>query len=85
MYKTVRTSTLRENLKEVLDSLEKGQSYLVTKKGKPIGGIVSVAKFEDLLALSSPNYLKSIEESREQYKRGEFYTFEEVLKDLEFE
>jgi prevent-host-death family protein len=85
MYKTVRSTTLRENLREILDSLSKGENYLVTKRGKPVGGIVNPSLFEDLLALSSPSYLKSIKESREQYKKGQYYTLEEVLKDLEIE
>ncbi len=83
MYRTVGSSSSRENLKEILDSLEKGEKYLVTKKGRPIGGLVNLSLFEDLLALSSPNYIKSIKEAREQYKKGEFYTLEEVIKDLE--
>ena len=85
MYKTVPSTTLRQNLKEILESLEKGEKYLVTKKGRPIAGIVNTSLFEDLLALSSPNYLKSIEEARKQYKRGQYTSLEDVFKDLELE
>jgi prevent-host-death family protein len=85
MYKTVRSTTLRENLAEILESLKKGDKYLVTKRGEPVGGIVDLGLFEDLLALSSPSYLKSIKEAREQYKKGQYYTLEEVMKDLELE
>ena len=85
MYKTIRSSTLRENLAEILDSLKNGDNYLVTKRGQPVGGIVNSSLFEDILALSSPSYLKSIKESREQYKKGQYYTLEEVIKDLELE
>jgi len=85
MYKTVRSTTLRENLAEILESLKRGEKYLVTKHGQPIGGIVDPSLFEDILALSSPSYLKSIKESRDQYKKGQYYTLEEVIKDLELE
>lgn len=82
MYKTVGSATLRENLREILDSLEKGENYLVTKKGKPVGGLVNSSLFEDLLALSSPSYLKSIKKAREDYKKGKFFTHEEVFGKL---
>lgn len=34
---------------------------------------------EDILALSSPEYLESIEEARQDFKEGKIKTFEEVF------
>ena len=34
---------------------------------------------EDILALSSMNYLQSIEEARQNYKNGKVKTYEEVF------
>ena len=34
---------------------------------------------EDFIALSSDNYLKSIKEAREEYKKGKVKTYEEVF------
>ena len=34
---------------------------------------------EDFLALSSDNYLKSIKEAREDYKKGKVKSYEEVF------
>ena len=34
---------------------------------------------EDLLALQSESYLQSIEEAREDYRKGEVKTFEEIF------
>jgi hypothetical protein len=34
---------------------------------------------EDILALSSPEYLKSIEKARQNFKEGKTKTFEEVF------
>lgn len=34
---------------------------------------------EDILALSSPAYLKSIKESRQDFKKGKIKTFEQVF------
>ena len=35
---------------------------------------------EDLLAAVSPEYIKSIEEAREDYKKGRIYSHKEVFK-----
>lgn len=35
---------------------------------------------EDLLAAASPDYLKSIEEAREDYKKGRVYSHDDVFK-----
>lgn len=35
---------------------------------------------EDLLAAASPDYLKSIEEAREDYKKNRVYSHDEVFK-----
>lgn len=37
---------------------------------------------ENLLAATSPEYLKSIEEARRDYKEGRVYTHKEVFKDI---
>ena len=83
MYKTIRSTSLRGNLSEILSSVEKGSKFLITKHGQPVAGIVDFGLFEDLLALSSPTYLKSIKEARNQIKKGQVYSHEEVFKDIE--
>ena len=44
--------------------------------------IMDIDMFEDMLELTDPEYLKSIREAREQYKRGEYYTLEEVFGNI---
>ena len=83
MIQTVPTTTLRNNLADVLEEVAKKRQYLlVTKKGNPVSVLVNLDFFEDLLALSSPKYLKSIKEAREQYKKGEVFTHEQVFGKL---
>ena len=83
MYKTVPSTTLRNNLANVLKALENKEKFLVvTKKGKEVASIVNVSFFEDLLAATSSNYLKSIREAREDYKKGRVFTHEEVFGEL---
>jgi len=37
---------------------------------------------EDLLAATTPEYLRSIEEARREYKERRIYTHEEAFRDL---
>lgn len=83
MIQTVPVTTLRNNLADTLEEVAKKHKYLlVTKRGSPISALVNLDFFEDLLALTSPKYLESIKEAREQYKQGETYTHEEVFGKL---
>lgn len=84
MVKTVPTSTLREHLADVLKetALNKKSYFVVTKKSKPTSVIVNIDFFEDLLAATSPAYLKSIKEARENYKKGEVFDHNEVFGEL---
>lgn len=79
MSKIVTTTTLRDNLADVIKESDKEKYFLITKKGRPVSAIVELNFFEDLLALSSPKYLKSIKEARENYKKGQVFGHEEVF------
>lgn len=80
--KTISTSKLRNNLADALDSITDDEVLIVTRRGKSERAIIDLDKLEDLLAASDPKYLKSIKEARDQIKRGEVYTFEEVFGGL---
>lgn len=55
---------------------------VITRKGEPVAGIVDLDLLEDIEASKSKAFIKSIKEAREQIKRGEIYTHEEVFGDL---
>jgi len=83
MKKAIPSTTLRANLSNAINAVALREKYLlITKKGKPVSALVNLDYFEDLLALSSPKYLKSIKEAREQYKKGEVYYHEEVFGEI---
>jgi len=85
MTHLVPTTTLRNNLSDILGVVEKKKKdyVLVTDRGKKIrAALVNLDFFEDLLALASTNYLKSIKESREQIKKGEHSTHDQVFGEL---
>ena len=71
-------------LTNILKKAEDGEFfYRVLRNNEPIGVLLPNNLWEDLIedleALNSPNYLKSIEESRASTKR---YSAEEVKKKL---
>ena len=83
MNKTIPSTILRDNLSSAINTVALKEKYLlITKKGKPVSALVNLDYFEDLLALSSPKYLKSIKEAREQYKKGQTFSHEEVFGEI---
>lgn len=80
MSKLIPSTILRDHLALAIKEVSKKEKYLlITKKGRPVSALVNLDFFEDLLALSSPQYLKSIKEARENYKKGQFFSHEEVF------
>jgi len=73
--------------KMVKNAEEQGIYYNVVKNGDSVGVFLPIHFWESLLedmeALSSPNYLKSIEEARAQFARGEHVSFEEAFADVD--
>ena len=81
--KTIPASTLRNHFSDALKAVTPTQKYLViTKKNKPVSVLVDLDFFEDLLALHSPPYLKSIRQAREEYRHSRTLTHQEVFGKL---
>lgn len=79
----VPVTTLRDNLAVTLDEVANKETIaLLTKRGNPVSALVNIDLLEDLLAMTNKKYLREIKEARAQYKRGEFFTHEEVFGDL---
>ena len=79
----VSSTVLRNNLSDTLQEVEKKKEYLlIAKKGQISSALVNIDLFEDLLALSNKKYLASIKKAREEIKKGESFTFEEVFGEL---
>ena len=74
------TTTFRNNLADAIDEVDEKEDYiLVTQRGEPKAALVNIDFFEDLLMANSPNYIKSIEEARKDFKSGRVYTHEQVF------
>jgi prevent-host-death family protein len=83
MPKFIETTKLRSNLAAAIREVNERNDFLVvTKKGEPVAGIIDLDTLEDLEASRSKTFIKSIKEARDQIKRGEFYTHEEVFGDI---
>lgn len=84
MKKLLSSTNLRTNLFDVLDAIDaKDEKYLlVTKNGRPVSALVNLDYFEDLLALKSGDFKKSVQDARKNYKKGESYDFEDVFGEL---
>ena len=83
MPKVIETTKLRNNLASAIAEVNKKKDFMViTRKGEPVAGIVDLDLLEDIEAAKSKNFIKSMKEAREQIKRGEVYTHEEVFGDL---
>lgn len=80
--KIVSSTKLRENLAEVLNSVDKNQLCIVTRSGKQKYALLDLDKLEDLLAASNPEYLKVITTARQQAIDGEVFTLEEVFGNI---
>lgn len=78
----ISSTKLRNNLADALKKVKGDKYLLVSHRGKINTAIVDIDMLEDILELSDSKYLKSIKESREQYKKGEYYTFEEVFDNI---
>ena len=79
----VRSTTLRNNLSGAINEVSKKKDYLlVTKRGQITSALVNIDLFEDLLALTNNEYLKSIEKAREEHKKGDVFTHDEVFGEI---
>ena len=79
----ISATVLRNNMADAIDSLGKTKEYLLVAKNKKItSALVDIDLFEDLLALSNSNYLKSIKNAREEYKKGDFVSHEEAFGEI---
>ena len=79
----VSVTTLRNNLADTVSDIEKKKDYLlIAKKGEITSAIVNIDFFEDLIALSNKNYVKSIKKAREEYEKGNFLSHDDVFGNL---
>ena len=77
--KTLTVSELRGNLADALDAISNDEILIVTRRGKKERAIIDLDRLEDMLAISDPDYLKTIHEARES---TEYFSHDEVFGDI---
>jgi prevent-host-death family protein len=88
--KSVDATTAKNNLGELLDKAHYGEfPFLVTKRREPWAVILGIDAYEDLLdqldtmaEQISPELQKSLEQSMEEYRRGDVGTLEDIRRIL---
>lgn len=79
----INATVLRNNLADALSEVTNRKDFLlVSKKGKITSAIVNIDLFEDLLALTNKDYIKSIKKAREEYKKGDILSHEQVFGEI---
>ena len=82
--KIISTKQFQSQFAKMLKNAQEHEIYYnVVRQGESVGVFIPIHFWESLLedmeALSSPRYLADIAEAREQAKRGEVYSFEDVF------
>lgn len=81
--KTIDTTDLRNNLSATISAIGKDDILFIKSRGKLTGkAIIDDELLEDLLLLKDGEYVADIAKARNEIKRGDIYTFNEVFGDV---
>lgn len=69
---------LKNTTSSVIDSVEGGERFLVTKRGRPAAVIMSVDDAEDYLLAHAGDYVKMRLAGRRAHSRGESVPLEQL-------
>lgn len=81
MPKTINAFTARTHLGQLIKRVaDDGESFILTKKGRPKAVILSIPAYEDLLEIvaeqEDPDWQTALQKATRQYKRGEVSSME---------
>lgn len=61
---------LKAGASRIIDEVEAGVSYVVTRRGKPAAVLMPVDEAEDLVLANAEEYVRLRRKGREDYRRG---------------
>ncbi|MCI0636164.1 MAG: type II toxin-antitoxin system prevent-host-death family antitoxin [Actinobacteria bacterium] len=61
---------LKSEASRVIEDVEAGASYVVTKRGRPAAVILPVEDAEDLVLANADEYIQMRRRARDAYRRG---------------
>ena len=87
MTKTLPITRAREDLTSLVENVSrKLDEYIITVNGSPAAVLISAAEYESwketIEILSDKKLMRSIKEGEEDFKKGNFVTFEQLKKEL---
>lgn len=87
MTQTLPITKAREELTTLVDNASKRlDEYIITVNGTPVAVLMSIDEFESWKEtteiMSDPGLMKAIKEGEKDIKKGRFFEWEDVKKDL---
>ena len=87
MSRTISVKDLRPTLPAVMDLVEKRlERFIVTRRGKPIGVLISVEDYEGLLEtidiMKDPGLIKRLKRAEAEAKAGKTRSLDEIRRSL---
>lgn len=87
MKNVIPITEARKRIFDIIDDVARiGKHFIITEKGRAKAVLMSAEEFdswqETLEVMKDfPDLAKDIKEAREEYKRGDYVTLEEILKE----
>jgi len=86
---TISISEARKRIFEIANEIQKPDKYYtLTEKGRPKAVLMSADQFDSIMEtidiLSDPNILENIKIAEEEYKKGDYVTWEELKEEIGF-
>ena len=69
---------LKSTASAVIDRVEGGVAYVVTKRGRPAAVLLPVEEAEDLVLASADEYVRLRREARAAYRKGRTVRLEDL-------
>lgn len=78
---TIGVRELKVRASEVIRRSEKGERFLVTKRGKPVSVLLPIgADLEDLILANAPGVARRVQRGRAEFAAGKTVPLDKVLK-----
>lgn len=87
--KTISITEARSELFNIADDVQKPDTqYVLTREGKPAVVLMSADEFDSIMEtmeiLSDPKIMEDIKKAEEEFARGEYVTWDELKKELNY-